>query len=167
MSTTIVALLVSLRGQRTDVDPESCTYSFVVQSAQCLRDGNAGVGGVWSVTVDAVLNGRDTHIPRCLTCLPNSTDEIVRRNPEVDETTEQRSANVAFSSDVTSSKGIRLSSSVKKQAYAQTGLRHLRDTTLLSERRRHSERDVRVERSRCTRFGRTTIFKRSVVDVIT
>ena len=47
MYTTIVALVVSLcltSGQRTDVDPESCTYSFVVQSAQCLRDGHAGEG---------------------------------------------------------------------------------------------------------------------------
>ncbi|KAK2182161.1 hypothetical protein NP493_364g01031 [Ridgeia piscesae] len=34
-----------------------------------------GTAGVWSVTVDAVLNGRYTHIPR---------------NPEVNETTEKR-----------------------------------------------------------------------------
>ena len=47
MYTTIVALVVSLcltSGQRTDVDPESCTYSFVVESAQCVRDGNGGEG---------------------------------------------------------------------------------------------------------------------------
>ena len=43
---TITALLVvSLcfaSGQRTDVPLDSCTYSFVVQSPHCWREGNSG-----------------------------------------------------------------------------------------------------------------------------